>query len=230
MVQTSLMPPWFFKALAMAAVAGLAFAVLWFTLFKPTIESTAREVATDNTLVLAKAIEEATAKADQASSAAAGAQTDATAAKEDAKTAGKTVAKAQSQVAKIAETNDSPATTLDPGEATDFRITTNDPPGGGPTEVQGPPIPAKKVLWISDLFLQNPNGDAGELRIQRGPDVLLVFGLQNFRDLDYHFIQPAQFDSQSPIVVSVDCKNPSGNCTPSVYFSGQEVDKKAKGG
>lgn len=235
MVQTPKLPPWIFRALAMAAVAGLAFLVLWFTVFKPTVEATAREVAQDNTQQLAEAIAAVNKKADDAAGSAAGAQEEASSANDNAAeadkkatAADKNAAESNKEVAKIAAGGTgSQATTLNPAQATDFRVTTDVAPGAGFQDFPGPPISAKKVLWISDLVLQNPNGDTGTLRIQRGKDVLLVFGLANFRDLDYHFIQPASFEAAAPVVVSVECKNSSGNCNPSVYFSGQTRDKKA---
>jgi hypothetical protein len=53
----------------------------------------------------------------------------------------------------------------------------------------------------------------------------MVFGLENFRDLDYHFLQPVAFTKDTPIVVSVDCTNATEHCTPSVYFAGRVVKK-----
>jgi hypothetical protein len=232
MVQTAKLPPWIFKALALALVALIAFLILWFTLFKPTVEATAREVAVDHTKELADAINQADQKAAEAAGSAAGAQEKADSASENAAAADKKAAAADKSAAGAKKSVDkitsegggSPATTLNQKQATDFRITTDVPPGES-KDAKGPDIPEKKVLWISDLVLQNPNGDTGTLRIQRGDGVLLVFGLANFRDLDYHFIQPAQFDAKSPVVVSVSCKNPKDNCSPSVYFSGQFASK-----
>jgi hypothetical protein len=189
-------------------------------------------VAVDHTKELADAINQADQKAAEAAGSAAGAQEKADSASENAAAADKKAAAADKSAAGAKKSVDkitsegggSPATTLNQKQATDFRITTDVPPGES-KDAKGPDIPEKKVLWISDLVLQNPNGDTGTLRIQRGDGVLLVFGLANFRDLDYHFIQPAQFDAKSPVVVSVSCKNPKDNCSPSVYFSGQFAAK-----
>jgi hypothetical protein len=217
-VQTAVLPTWLFKAVALAAVAAVALVVLWLTVLKPTVESTAQAVAEDKTAELAKAIEDANAKSDRASSDAGAAQQDAQSAQKAADDAEHAADGAASGI----------GANLDPSEATDFRVTTDVPPAGG--FVDAPyDIPEKHTVWVSDLVLQNPEGDSGTLRIQRGDDVLLVFGLENFRDLDYHFIQPAKFDPSAPIVVSVDCTNQrQKECTPSVYFSGQSIpDKKA---
>jgi hypothetical protein len=110
---------------------------------------------------------------------------------------------------------------LNPADAVDGRVELSAPPSG--TARKPFAQTTKKTLWISDLVLQNPEGADGTIRIQRGNDVLLVFGLQNFRDLDYHFIQPASFTAGDPFVVSVRCANQAGAgaCRPSVYFTGQ---------
>lgn len=73
---------------------------------------------------------------------------------------------------------------------------------------------------VRDLVLENPSGDVGLLQIRRGNAVLLSFGLQNFRDMDYHFVQPIVFPSGTPVVVAVSCQNTGKLCTPAVYFSG----------
>lgn len=115
-----------------------------------------------------------------------------------------------------------PAPALNP-TATDFRVTTNAPPGaaGQVTPFTYTPA-ADRVVWISDVVLQNPRGDVGILQIRRGETVLLEFGLANFRDLDYHFIQPVRFTAEEPVVVAVECRNPGDTpCTPSVYFTGR---------
>ena len=218
MVQRALLPKWFFRAVVLAAVAAVLLAGLWLTVLKPTVESTAQAVAEDKTEELAKAIEDATAKSDRASS-------DAGAAQEDAQSA----QKAAGSAAQAADDAASGAN-LDPAEATDFRVTTEVSPSGGFVDTPYD-VAEKHTVWVSDLVLQNPDGDSGTLRIQRGEDVLLVFGLENFRDLDYHFIQPAKFDPSAPIVVSVDCTNKwQQKCTPSVYFSGQSIPDKKPGG
>jgi hypothetical protein len=222
MVQTSILPPWIFKALALAVIAAIALVALWYTVLRPTVQSTAEAAAEDHTKELADAIKSATDQANQAQEDAASAQDDATEAKKDAKQADQTSTKADGKITKIAKARG--VTTFDDTKAVDYRVPTDAPAGGtGRDQVD---LPAKKVTWISDIILQNPRGNTGTLRIQRGDNVLLTFGLENFRDLDYHFIQPAQFTKENPIVVTVDCGSDTGRCTPSVYFSGQSANPK----
>jgi hypothetical protein len=75
--------------------------------------------------------------------------------------------------------------------------------------------------------MQNPRGDAGTLVIKRGDQVLLETGLANFRDLDYHFLEPLTFSPDNPLTIEVSCQTPgapeppTGKCRPSVSFSGR---------
>jgi hypothetical protein len=76
---------------------------------------------------------------------------------------------------------------------------------------------------IGDLVLQNPRGDTGFLRIRLGDDIVLETGLANFRDLDYHYVNPLHVAGGVPVVVEVNCGAPGAGaprCTPSVSFSG----------
>jgi hypothetical protein len=227
MLQRALLPSWFFKALAFIAVGAVALVALWFVAFKPVVESTAQTVAEDHTAELAKAIVAASDKADQA-------QKDSAAAKDEAQAANSTSTQSEKKVDKaigpngtLTKTTPAPAGSLDPKAAIDRQINASTPVGVG-FKLFSFPHPAKKVVWVSDLLLQNPNGDTGILRIMRGKTVLLEFGLQNFRDLDYHFIQPAAFTAADPFVVAVQCKNTTDACTPAVYFSGQALAAPAK--
>lgn len=242
-VQTAILPPWLLKAALVAIAAIIGFTVLWLTMLRPTIESTAKAVAEDHTEELAQAITAASSQAAAAQQQAAAAQEAATGGGGDGKGGAKpgsenggtknagdgtgdgdadTGTNGSGKGGSGTDTGTPVGGTLSPKDAVGFRVTTDVPPAGG--FVSSRHVPAEKTtLWISDLVLQNPAGDTGTLRIQRGDDVLLVFGLENFRDLDYHFLQAVAFTPDEPIVVDVDCKNPNGNCTPSVYFAGQTV-------
>jgi hypothetical protein len=88
-------------------------------------------------------------------------------------------------------------------------------PGNG---VASYTVPAAKILQLTDVVLENPNGDLGTLAIQRNGVPLLSLNLANFRDLDYHFVAPISFSPGAQLQIAVaSCPNA---CTPSVYFSG----------
>jgi hypothetical protein len=83
-------------------------------------------------------------------------------------------------------------------------------------------VPADRILQLTDLVLQNPNGDSGRLQVRRGDTVLLVVELSNFRDLDYHFVAPVVFTASETLVISAECTSES--CTPGMYFAGFLVE------
>ncbi len=83
-------------------------------------------------------------------------------------------------------------------------------------------VPPDRILQVTDIVLQNPNGDSGRLQIRRGDNVLLVVELSNFRDLDYHFVAPIVFTESQTLVMSAECT--SETCTPGMYFAGFFVE------
>jgi len=228
MVQQPLLPKWLPAALAALLAALIALVALWFTLFKPTIQSSAREAAAQQVEEVANTANEAKDTADKAAEQLGIPTEPGTPPGPDGATT----------------TTPSPTPApVPPPEPIDFRITTGVDPSGNPAT--GPTVfttfldnlPAEvivgKTLAVSDLVLQNPFGDSGILRVlrvtgegdERQETVLLEVGLNNFRDLDYHFLQPLRFEPGERIAVAVHCQNPavtdeSDTCDPSASFSG----------
>jgi hypothetical protein len=86
-------------------------------------------------------------------------------------------------------------------------------------------IPADGGLSVTDLVFENPNGYTGDLKLSRfnaqknSDQVLLTLKLDNFRDLDFHFITPLTFQKNDKMELS--CTQPDGStCDASVYYSG----------
>jgi hypothetical protein len=79
-----------------------------------------------------------------------------------------------------------------------------------------------KTLSLTDILLQNPAADTGNLEVRRGDSVILRVNLANFRDLDYHFVSAVVFKAGEELIFAVQCANPNPgpNCTPAAYFSG----------
>ncbi len=234
MTQRQLLPAWLLPAAALLAALTIAAIVLYYTLLKPAIQSTAADaaqsaVASQNSS-LAKA-------ASSASSQAAAAQTAASKAQAQASSAQKQAVAAKVGVASVAKSGNQTGAKgpggapLDTGTATSFTIQTDTPVTLNNftsfTTTNGPPIPKTKVLVITAMFLQNPNGDTGTMLIQRGPTTLLTEGLANFRDLDQHFDdEPLLFTTAAPLRVAVNCQvTTTTNCHPSVLFTGRIVAK-----
>ncbi|MGH6656125.1 MAG: hypothetical protein ACRDVE_13085, partial [Actinocrinis sp.] len=76
---------------------------------------------------------------------------------------------------------------------------------------------------VTDLVLQNPNGDAGSLTITRGGKTLITTRMENFRDYDLHFVTAITVGSGQSLSISVTCDKPGGaatSCSPAVLVSG----------
>lgn len=228
-VQRQLLPKWLLPVAVATLAAAVALTVLWFTLVKPTVQTSAREAAKEQAkaenAAMMEQVDQAAAKADKA---------------ED------TAAKAEKKVDDMAESGAGTGTggggrgategpngvDISSGQAVDFRITADADPTTDAEDFESfktpdGVIPADKTLVVTDIILQNPRGDAGTLQIKRGDDVLYETGLANFRDLDFHFLEPLVFSPDKPLTVDVSCQLPggaspaTGTCRPSVSFSGR---------
>ena len=84
------------------------------------------------------------------------------------------------------ETNAPPGPTPTPG------LAGVETPRDGRLPVNGDPVSptAGRTLYITDLVFSNPNGSTGALRLRRAGQDLMVLRLENFRDLDFHFVTP----------------------------------------
>lgn len=216
-VQTPVVPRWLLWALlALLALAALLLA-LWFTVLKPTIESQAEEAA-----------EEAKVAAEDAAAAAQEAAEDAGGAADDAQQAAD-----QSQ-----------------GGGDD---------GGGGDGGTGPPRPASPRVRVTDiaprlevvtaatssaefalpgpddtfdltdLVYNNPQGDFGTVQVLVDDEIRLEHALENFRDLDLHFVSPIRVTDN--VTLRVDCRTPGRppdapeptTCDTSVLLGGELV-------
>lgn len=82
-----------------------------------------------------------------------------------------------------------------------------------------------QTLDVSDVLLENPAGNNGTMNIQSGSSPLFEFALADFRDLDYHFVQPLVFTKAQPLEVVVSCASGSVKCTPALSLSGTVATK-----
>jgi hypothetical protein len=222
MVQERLLPKWLLPAAIAAAAGVVALAAFWFAVLKPTVQSVAAEEVAPQVQQASAAAEEAKDAAEVAtgggengsdSGGGSGSGADGSAGGDDA------VAPSQSPSRTAPATPARPAT-----EPVDFRIATS-APAVTDTSYQRFTFtaPDRRAMAIGDLVLQNPRGDNGFLRIRLGDDIVLETGLANFRDLDYHYVNPLHVKGATPVVVEVNCVAPGSGaprCTPSVSFSG----------
>ncbi len=227
MVQRPLLPKWLLPALAALLALLVALVVLWFTLFKPTIESAARDVAAQQVQQVAATANEAKQQAAQAQEAAGGGPAP-----------GEPGGGSGDQQGAGNGAPGTPGASGTPGGASQLepfyvRIATQADRVDNSTAFESffSDLPDDRTVLITDLVLQNPFGDSGILRILRESNneqtILLEVGLGNFRDLDYHYVQPLRFLPGDEIVLAVNCRNlPNPDpdreqCRPSASFSGQ---------
>jgi hypothetical protein len=81
-------------------------------------------------------------------------------------------------------------------------------------------VPAGTTLAITDVVFQNPAGEHGTVQLQRDGTTLLVESLDNFRDLDYHFVTPIAVGGNQTIQMAVQCQTPCPNA--GVYVNGTQ--------
>ncbi len=190
MLQESILPSWFLKALLLLLVALVALILIWVQFVRPVIVSTAQE-RTDQALV--KAGIPLPVDNGQGQNGNGGQPT---------------------PTPPPGQTNPPPAPTPTPGAAT-----TQTPRDGRLVANSGSVTPADgRTLNITDLVFSNPDGSTGALRLQRAGQDLMVLRLENFRDLDFHFVTPIVVgDGQK---LSLVCEGPCENA--GLYYSGYE--------
>lgn len=229
MLQRQMMPKWLLPAIAIVVAGAAVLVALWFLVLKPTVASSAQDAVAQQTTQLANSASAANQAATQANQAASKANTAAGGAAgggagggaaggsaaggsgsgSTAAGAGGTsggaggVAPGANPVSALLQANAAPTRTA---AFTTYPYTF---PSG------------QTILDVSDLVLQNPMGDSGILQVRAGNTALLEFGLDNFRNLDLHYVQQLVFTTKAPLVIAVECLNTTAtNCTAAVSFSG----------
>ncbi len=188
MQQVGLIPPWLIPAAIAALALLLVLVILWFTLLKPAIQSTAQNAAAN-----APAVQSANTNANAA------------------------LNKANQALGQKPTTSAPPSSQIIG-------------PNGGPahsgvlTTAEGSiAVPSGGNWAVTDLVFENPGGTSGTLTWQRNGRALLTIRLENFRDLDFHFVTPQVFNENDSMTLS--CKADSGSTgqcssTAYVYYSG----------
>jgi len=212
-VQQTMFPTWLFKALMVALALLAALIALWFLVLKGAVKSAAKEAAQGQVAAASRAADAAVAAADKAGTAAgsaAGAATD----------AGTSANQARTLVgAPALPTVDTPLS-----ERLDVKSSPG-PAGKSDAYV----VPDGATLKLTDLVMSNPQGDFGRVLIEVADRVLFDSALENFRDLDYHFVTPILGHSGEQVKMTVRC-NAVGvppdvtpaptQCDTAVFFGG----------
>jgi hypothetical protein len=67
-------------------------------------------------------------------------------------------------------------------------------------------VPAKTTLVLTDLVLQNPQGDTGRIDVLVSNQPILTLSLANFRDIDYHFGTPVEVPAGKTLSIQTVCQ------------------------
>jgi hypothetical protein len=200
LLQEAVLPRWLIPAL-LAALAALAIlAIIWLTLLQPAIHSAAVQALADAGI---------TPRPTQ--SAGAGGQPT------PAPTAGPAT---PSPTPLPSGVTPAPATPVPPS-APPGGVVVAGTPRDGRLAVDGssqPSLTFDQSFYLTDLVFANPSGRAGTMKLMRDAFVLVTLRLENFRDLDYHYVTPIVIGKGQVLQVKISCS--SGTCDPSVYFSG----------
>jgi type II secretory pathway pseudopilin PulG len=224
-IQSAMLPKWLLRLLMMLLALLIALAAMWQFAFKPVIRSAARAAAEAQ---VDEAVKEAstnaaveTAKAIKLADAAIGAGPSAP--------GGNKPVDGTTKPAPAASPG--PA----PGDGTGSAGSGDDGKGGSAKSkrisVEAAPGATASAEWkpggdndrfsITDVVLQNAQGDTGKIRLKRGDEIILESALENFRDLDFHVIAPFIVEGK-PIVIEVVCGNSAevGPCKPAATVGG----------
>jgi hypothetical protein len=219
-LQEAMLPPWILKAVLAVLAIALVLFILWQTLFKPRIESTARDAVAAPVSSLQEQVNELT-------TTTAGGDEPATTAGEDGGDGGDGDGSGGTEPGGGDGDGDGEgdggggdgefATTF--GDPIDFVLGSGSPtPPGSQTFQQD----FTGDFAMTDLVLQNPGGDVGTVQVTRGGTVLLDSSLNDFRTLDLHFVAPYMFGPDRPFQLVVNCVTPTNgaNCPVTATFSG----------
>ncbi|MFG2995256.1 hypothetical protein [Streptomyces sp. NPDC048340] len=107
-----------------------------------------------------------------------------------------------------------------------YRLTASAAAGG--TKSTTFTVPDDKVLRLTDLVLENPQGDSGTVTFSVGGKPLLAPALENFREQDFHWASALLAGPKEEITITLTCRTvgrppaapaPSG-CSAAALLSG----------
>ena len=200
LLQEAVLPRWLIPALLAALAALVALVVIWLMFLQPAIKSAATQALED------AGITPLPTQAGGGKATPPGAPT-------PTPTPGPTPGPGETAT---------PAPTPTPVPTTSPPPVGEGVPGDGRLAVDGTypnSTTFAKVYYLTDLVFANPGGKAGTLKLKRGALDLITLRLENFRDLDFHYVTPIVIQPTENLTLVVSCSD-GGTCDPSVYYSG----------
>ncbi|MFJ8788703.1 hypothetical protein [Streptomyces sp. NPDC102462] len=224
--QQAVLPRWLPRALAVAVLVAAAVVGLWYSVLRPTVRSAAREAITPQ--AVESALREGNRDPDGAGGTGAGGQGQ----QGDSGGGGTAGAGGNASASPGSSATGEPGGSGGAGGSgtpESARVRVRDAVGGGATRRTAYEVPAGRTFELTDIVIQNPQGDAGTLVVSSDDGPLLTLALENFRDSDYHFVTPIEVRSGGRVTVSVNCRRvgrPVGapapsQCSESLFLGGK---------
>jgi hypothetical protein len=208
LLQESVLPPWFVKALLALLVLAILLVVLWLTLLKPSIESAASQAVASPLASLTNSVNQALGNAGLPTMAPPGSS---------GGTGSASPSPSPTPASSSATGSNPPTPTPPPTPGVLIPGLGN--PVDGRLDATNTTVVAKGTLFITDFVFSNPNARSGALVLLRGTTTLIDLRLDNFRDYDLHFVTPIVVTSGAALNLSLTC-TPSTPCDPAVFYSG----------
>ncbi len=203
LLQEAILPPWFMRAVLALIALLILLVVFWLGLLRPAIESAASDAVASPLADLREDVNSALDEAGLPTMAPPGGEE---------------------------SPEPSPSGSTDPGAS--------EPPGSPSPSPDGPFIPGlgnpidgrlvqdaptfrpPGTLFVTDLVFSNPNGREGAIVLLRDGTPLVELQLENFRDLDYHFVTPIVVLADHDLSMSLTCTTAGVPCNPAILYSG----------
>jgi hypothetical protein len=241
--QQAVLPRWLPRAIITTVLLAGVLVGLWYGLLRPTVRSAARDAITPESIASAASATPGTTaggtttgttagtSAGSTASATAGTGTNAgTGTTAPAATGGGTSAGTGSTAGSAGSAggaNPASGTNAAAGVPTSARISAKDSVGGG-TKSASYTVASGKSFNVTDILVQNPQGDAGTLVVATADGQILSLALEDFRSSDYHFVTPIVIPAGGRATLTVGCREvgrpvkapvPS-QCTESLFLGG----------
>jgi hypothetical protein len=207
-LQEAAIPAWVGKAAALVVLAAIALTALWFTVLKPVVRDAATGAA--NQALNAAGIPTGGGSGGGPGGGGGGASP-------SGSTAGGGSSPNGGSSASSSPSATTPTTPVGPTLPAPIAFAVDLKSNGHLTAA------SHQMYTVTDLVLQNPNGDTGSLTITRGGNTLISTRMENFRDYDLHFVTAITVGSGQSLTISVTCDKPGGgatSCSPAVLVSG----------
>jgi hypothetical protein len=219
-LQEAVLPPWIVPAVLALVALLIVFFILWQTLFKSSIKSTARDAVQQE---VSSQLTAAGVTATTTTTVAGNTGSTATTAGNNGNN-GNNGSTGTTAGGSTGTNAGGPGGTVSAfGNPVDFRLAPTPAVPKSTSQSQSRATPANATFFLTDIVLQNPDGNVGRISVERDGTVLLTSALENLRDLDFHFVAPYEFDAGKAVTVEVFCSPDSpADCTASASFAGYQ--------